>query len=145
MITHSLTGTVLMTAATGAINQPVAIELVWDEETDPFAVQMIISRVEGVDEDDQEDVVWFFARELMYQGVAAGGIFSAGKGDVKFKTEPQHARLVVCLSNPSGHADLGLPLADVTRFLDATFKVIPLGEEAADEDELDELIKEILG
>lgn len=142
MISHSLTGTVLMTAATGRVNEPIAVELHYDPDTDPFAVQMVLV---GADEDGSSDVVWFFARELMYQGVAARGVFGVGKGDVKFKAEIPHARLVACISNPTGHADIALPLADVTQFLDKTCKAVPIGEEQVDESEVDDLLKEILG
>ncbi len=113
---------------------PITVELVYDPDSDPLAVQMILSVP------DEEDVVWSFSRDLMDEGSRSGS--PVGVGDIKFRRTIGHWFLV-CLNNSNGHADLGLPVDEVLAFLKET-------QAAADEaDEffgaqLDSLIADIL-
>jgi hypothetical protein len=142
MISTQFTGNLLWSESEGDIFMPLQITLSYDEEHDPFAVQMLIEQPQNSTEDD---VVWFFARDLMYGAMQGGGIFGMGRGDIKFRVRGPKNRMDACLSNGSGHVHIGLPLKPVSQFLKESFDVVPDGEEKVDEEELDELIKEILG
>jgi len=132
MVSHKFMGIVKQTGETN-VNVPVNIELVFDGETDPFAVQLIIS-VPG-----EEAVVWHFSRNLLNSG--ASSYLPVGYGDVKFRF--QGDELLMCLKNQTGHADIALPQAQVLEFLEDTFEEVEVGEEDA-ACHIDDLIEEIL-
>ena len=141
MIVHSFTGHVLLTSMDPEVrNAPVGIELGYDCDHDQYAVRMTITTPE-----DDGEVTWVFAREMMARAVDGEGRIKVGFGDVKLRVEPHRDRLTVCLTNRDGHADIGLPLADVTEFLDRVYNAVPDGEEYVDEDEIDKFLKEVLG
>ncbi len=137
MISHEFQGT-LLKVGEQKCQIPTNITLTFDEEYDPIAVQMVI-RADGA----QEDVVWVFSRELLTRGVTS--VTPVGQGDVKFKyfASGSLMRVVVCLRNASGHADLALPAERVIAFLNDANTVIRLGEEHFD-DLIDEFINEVL-
>lgn len=118
------------------VDLPVQIELNWDPEIDPLAVQAII-QVE-----DEEDVVWHFARDLLVQGCST--LFPCGGGDVKFRYQYNQGVILMCLRNLTGHADLALPAGEVMAFVKETLAIQKLGEEVVDT-LLDEAIEEMLG
>lgn len=87
---------------------PLSVTMSFDEENDPLAVQMCISK----EEDD--DVVWVFSYELLARGTMS--LERVGDGDVKLKASGTGA-LLICLRNTEGHADLAVPLPSVMRFM----------------------------
>ena len=114
MITRKFKATVLKTGDT-FVSIPVQVELAYDEENDPFAVQMILSAK------NEEDVVWYVGRELMLAGISSP--VPIGVGDVKFRfsgTANGLNSLYVCLSTKEGHADIGFPHDEVVAFLNDT-------------------------
>lgn len=112
---------------------PIEVSLWWDEE-DSLAVQMLL--LEG----GAEEVVWYFSRDLLLQGVNC--YTPTGHGDIKFRLS-REGSLLVCLGNASGHADLRLPHGPVMDFLNETTAALKPGTECLDE-LLDEAIEEIL-
>jgi hypothetical protein len=114
------------------VSTPIKAELTWDGENDPYAVLMILSQ-------DGDEVAWHFSRELLNDGLSART--PVGGGDVKVKSNG--VLVLVCLKSPEGHADIGLPRADVYAFLQQTFEKVPIGFEKCD-DQLDEAIRDIL-
>lgn len=134
MIQHEVTGTVLKTGAI-SVNQPVTVEMAFDEENDPLAVQMIF-KIE-----DQEEVCWVMGRELLMRGTCS--LAPYGTGDIRFRSEPYADRVLVCLRSPGGHADVGLKRSELIDFLNRTQAVLKLGDEPLDQ-LIDEAIEEIL-
>jgi hypothetical protein len=90
--------------------------------------------------DDDVWVEWVFARELLVNGLVG----SAGIGDVRLRPRRTSGRTVLELeiSSPEGHALLELERESVQRFLEATIRIVPLGEES-DHFDIDGLIDEI--
>jgi sporulation and cell division protein SsgA len=90
--------------------------------------------------DDDVWVEWVFARDLLVNGLVG----SAGIGDVRLRPRHTHSRTALQLeiSSPEGHALLELERESVQRFLEATTKLVPLGEESEHFD-IDGLIDEI--
>jgi hypothetical protein len=90
--------------------------------------------------DDDTWVEWVFARELLVNGLVG----SAGIGDVRLRPRRTSGRTVLELeiSSPEGRALLELEREAVQRFLEATIKIVPLGEES-DHFDIDGLIDEI--
>lgn len=134
MITRKFAG-IIHKAAGAVVNAPAMIELAYDEENNPLAVQMIITVAQ------EGDVVWTFSRDLMTVGCQS--LQPVGRGDVKFRCDPSKGQLLVCLKNPTGHADLGLPIGEVAEFLADTAAAAPIGSEEL-ESHIDELIEELL-
>lgn len=99
------------------------------EHRDPFAVQVVF------DTDDGENT-WRFSRDVLYRGLHE----HSGIGDVRIW--PDGNRLIVALSSPEGSAQLAFGGAAVRRFLTATYRAVPRGEESAD---IDGLIEQLLG
>lgn len=117
------------------VNFPILVDLVYDAENNPLAVQMII------DGDRQGDIVWVFSRDLMASGLRS--YTTVGQGDVRFRYNPTDNALLVCLRRPEGHADLGLPAEGVAAFLEKASEEAPFGAEELDS-HIDELIEELL-
>lgn len=114
MITRKFPALVLK-SGNDHVRIPVQVELNFDEENDPFAIQMIASAK------NEEDAVWFFARELLLAGV--NSLEPVGTGDIKFRYSGSangQDSLYVCLSNLNGHADLAFPHNEVVAFLNDT-------------------------
>jgi sporulation and cell division protein SsgA len=114
---------------------PINVALTYDVDVDPFAVQMVLTAEGG-----PEEVVWFFAHDLLAQGVDSRTV--VGDGDVRFRRKDL-ATVIVCLRNATGHADILLPAKHVQRFLKLSAEQAP--GSAFIESELDEFIEEILG
>ena len=134
MIQHTVSGTVLKQDG-GYVSVPVDVEVAYDEENDPLAIQMIF-KAEG-----QPEVCWVMGRELMMRGATSR--FPYGSGDVRFRAEPEFDRVLVCLRTPGGHADIGLNRTELIDFLNCTQAVVPLGREPLD-DLIDQELKELL-
>ena len=118
------------------LNVEIGVELVYDAEYDPYAVQLILSQ------DGDEDVVWTVGRDLMVQGV--NSYIPVGKGDVRFRyLGVLHGQLLMCLRTQVAHADISLPQPPVVDFLNETLAAVPQGQEQA-EAQLDEALAEIL-
>lgn len=113
---------------------PVEVTFTYDADYDPFAVQML------VEAPGEPDVVWYFSRELLLRGV--NSYIAVGSGDVKFRYDGSD-RLLMCLRNPNGHADLGLPHSRVATFLQETLELTSASVECPVE-MIDNLIEEIL-
>ena len=90
--------------------------------------------------EDDVWVEWVFAREILVNGMTG----SAGIGDVRLRPRRTHGRTALQLEieSPEGHALLELDRESVQRFLEATIKLVPLGEES-DYFDVDALIDEI--
>lgn len=85
-------------------------------------------------------VEWVFARDLLINGLTG----SAGIGDVRLRPRRTNGRTMLQLEieSPEGHALLELEREDAHRFLEATTRMVPLGEES-DHFDVDGLIDEI--
>ena len=90
--------------------------------------------------EDDVWVQWVFARDLLVNGLTG----SAGIGDVRLRPRRPHGRTALQLEieSPEGHALLELDRESVQRFLEATTKIVPLGDES-DYFDVDGLIDEI--
>jgi hypothetical protein len=90
--------------------------------------------------EDDVWVEWVFSRDLLVNGLTG----SAGIGDVRLRPRRTHGRTALQLEieSPEGHALLELDRESVQRFLEATIKLVPLGEES-DYFDVDGLIDEI--
>lgn len=90
--------------------------------------------------EDDVWVEWVFARDLLVNGLTG----SAGIGDVRLRPRRTDGRTALQLEieSPEGHALLELDRESVQRFLEATIKIVPLGEES-DYFDVDGLIDEI--
>lgn len=90
--------------------------------------------------EDDVWVEWVFARDLLVNGMTG----SAGIGDVRLRPKRTHGRTALQLEieSPEGHALLELDRESVQRFLEATIKLVPLGDES-DYFDVDGLIDEI--
>ncbi|MFD8008120.1 SsgA family sporulation/cell division regulator [Streptomyces mirabilis] len=99
---------------------PVLTRLRYDAH-DPFAVSMVFHT------DVNGPVSWSFARDLLAHGV----LRPSGQGDVRTwpTGEGADALLNLALSSPHGAARLTAPLAVVTRWLDSTYRLVPMGQE----------------
>ena len=134
MIQHTVPGTILK-VGDQHVRMPVQVEMAFDEENDPLAIQMIF-KVE-----DEDEVCWVMGRELVMRG--ATSMIPYGTGDVRFRAEPHLDRVLVCLRSPGGHADIALNRADLIDFLNRTQSVCKLGDEPID-DLIDQELKELL-
>jgi hypothetical protein len=95
------------------------VELRYDT-TDPYAVLALFQPAAS------DPVSWIFSRELLATGLTE----PAGVGDVRIEPavfDSESTCLVLVSSN--GQARLELSTADVVAFLDATYQVVPSGEE----------------
>ena len=90
--------------------------------------------------EDDVWVQWVFARDLLVNGLTG----SAGIGDVRLRPRRTNGRTALQLEieSPDGHALLELDRETVQRFLEATTKIVPLGDES-DHFDVDGLIDEI--
>ncbi len=90
--------------------------------------------------EDEVWVEWVFARDLLVNGLTG----SAGIGDVRLRPRRTNGRTALQLEieSPEGHALLELERESVQRFLEATTKIVPLGDES-DHFDVDGLIDEI--
>jgi Streptomyces sporulation and cell division protein, SsgA len=107
----------------------------WTYDADePFTIAVAF-----LSEDDVW-VQWVFARDLLVNGLSG----SAGIGDVRLRPRRTNGRTALQLEieSPDGHALLELDRESVQRFLEATTKIVPLGEES-DYFDVDGLIDEI--
>jgi Streptomyces sporulation and cell division protein, SsgA len=98
---------------------PLEVELRYDT-TDPFAVHALF------EPETSEPVSWIFSRELLARGLTE----PVGQGDVRIEPAVfDSKRTCLVLVSPSGKARLELSAAEITAFLDATYQVVPPGEE----------------
>lgn len=134
MIQDTVNGTILKTGGQ-LVSIPVQVEMAYDEEHDPLAIQMIF-KVEG-----EEEKCWIMARELIMYGSTSRMPY--GTGDIRFRSDPEHNRVLVCLRTPQGHADVGLNREQLIDFLNRTQAVCKLGDEPID-DLIDDAIEELL-
>lgn len=135
MIQDIISGTVLQ-VGTESVSREVEVEMAFDEENDPLALMMIF-RVDG-----EGEVCWTVARELIMCG--ATNLFPVGEGDVKVRADYGNGRVLMCLTSPLGHADIGLDREELVDFLNRTQAVCPLGEEPI-EALVDQELADLLG
>lgn len=136
MIEAKFEGRLLVTNNT-RLDEALSIELYFDEENDPLAVQMVFKH-------DEDEVCWTVGRELLMRGSVSRAPY--GSGDVGFRAEPNKNRILACLKSPEGHADIGLPQDEVIRFLNRTMAACRFGgieEEETVSGHVDALIAEI--
>lgn len=135
MITREFQAKLVRTGGVN-VNIQLTVTLSYDPDTDPLAVQAIISAP------GENDVVWHFSRELLERSVSNRQ--PTGRGDVKFRyLGPSEGGLLMCLKNPTGHADMRLPQALVLAFLDETRDAAIRGEAFIDA-QVDEALEDIL-
>jgi hypothetical protein len=101
------------------IQVPVALRY---DTADPFAIEAIFRP------QDHDEVPWYFARELLVQGLTS----PAGEGDVRVWPASAGGRQVlrIALISPEGEALLETPVEEVVDFLSCTFALCPSGCEA---------------
>jgi len=90
---------------------------------DPYAVTVLFCT-------QDQSVQWVFARDLLADGL----IEEAGHGDVHVWpiADDSDARSVgVELDSPDGVVELTARRRDITRFLEATYRLVPRGAESA--------------
>ncbi|WP_326945657.1 MULTISPECIES: SsgA family sporulation/cell division regulator [unclassified Amycolatopsis] len=112
---------------------PVLSRLSYHAE-EPFAVTVAFRTERG------RWIEWTFARELLVEGLDE----PAGLGDVRVRPDlsVDEDFLTLEIESPDGYASFELEIEDVRTFLDASYELVPLGEEAAYFD-VDGLIEEI--
>ncbi|WP_410619176.1 SsgA family sporulation/cell division regulator [Amycolatopsis sp. cmx-8-4] len=112
---------------------PVLSRLSYHAE-EPFAVTVAFRTERG------RWIEWTFARELLVEGLDE----PAGLGDVRVRPDLSEDEdfLTLEIESPDGYASFELEIEDVRTFLDASYELVPLGEEAAYFD-VDGLIEEI--
>jgi hypothetical protein len=103
--------------------------------SDPYAISATFRTSDG-------DVTWVFGRDLIEDGLR----MPSGEGDVAVWPSISDGRGVVCLSldSPSGSALLEADLHAMRAFLDASYDLVPMGQESGHLD-LDETLARLLG
>jgi hypothetical protein len=134
MIQHTVSGTILK-LGDRRFQVQIPVEMAFDEENDPLAISMIFKVP------DQEEVCWTMGRELVMRGATSSTPY--GGGDVRFRSEPDLNRVLVCLRSAGGHADIGLDRNELIAFLNRTQSACKLGDEPLD-DLIDQELKELL-
>lgn len=113
-----------------------SVQLAYDP-ADPFAVTLTF-HLPG-----DAPVSWVFGRELLLDGVSR----PAGDGDVRIEPIPgpddSGGDVRITLRSPEGDALLRSPAVPLIAFLGRTDRVLPMGQEHADE-ELERQLAEIL-
>lgn len=100
---------------------PVRAELSW-RIADPYVVRMMFE----TGNPDRPEVLWVLSRELLAEGLTR----PAGVGDVRIMPDAAHrGTLLLRLSAPLGQVTFRMDTWELADFLDATFAVVPLGEE----------------
>jgi len=89
---------------------------------DPFAVMMSISRPSG------RWIDWLLSRDLLIEGLAG----PAGIGDVRLApfTDEEFDVLEVRIGDDQGFASLEFDRDLIERFLEASFDIVPAGDES---------------
>ncbi|MFE0923467.1 SsgA family sporulation/cell division regulator [Streptomyces nigra] len=78
--------------------------------------------------EDHPPVSWVFARDLL----AEGTVRPSGFGDVRVWPEKGEAdSLGLELTSPYGHAQLTMPMDELTAWLGQTYHLVPIGSEEA--------------
>jgi len=122
MVTRELNAFLIRTAGVDVVI-PLKVELKYNPDTDPLAVEMVIHQSDstaGINEKGEESaepIGWYFGRDLLVAAVATKQ--PTGVGDVRFRAGMNNC-LFLCLRNPYAHADFKLPLDEVKEFLDDT-------------------------
>jgi hypothetical protein len=105
-----------------AMPDPVRASLRYDE-SDPFAVRLTFLAECDQQCDAHEDIIWYFARELL----AIGLDDYAGLGDVRVWpwTTPRGDFVALALTSPDGNALFEVSRSAVIRFLKSTYLIVP--------------------
>lgn len=105
------------------------------DTADPYAVTATFSA-----NDDDEGVEWIFARELLALGLKN----NVGTGDVKVAPVPEYGDSIsFSLLSDEGTAVLLFPLADISGFVEYTFRMVNWGDEGS-KINMDAVLAEIL-
>ena len=101
---------------------------------EPFAVTVAFRTERG------RWIEWTFARDLLVNGLDS----PAGFGDVRIRPDLSEDEdfLTLEIESPDGYASFELEIEDIRTFLDATYELVPLGDESEHFD-IDGLIEEI--
>lgn len=120
------------------LDVPVNLELKFDP-ANPISISALFTG-ELVEDEAQE---WVFGRDLMMRGSVS--LQRTGDGDVRFQyLGPQRGGVIMCLNNPTGHADVWLNQEQLVNFLEETAELVEVGAEDMTE-LIDEALKELLG
>lgn len=76
-------------------------------------------------------IEWVMSRTLFHDALLNG---KSGDGDVKFLASLEDDTLVMFLFSPDGEAGLMASLEPITRFLEATYRIVGEGEEDVSSD-----------
>lgn len=139
MIQHQIQGMILKAGAE-ACRVPMTTHFAYDPDADPYAVTLTFLWTDG---DGDNTVAWTVGRELLVRGAASVKPYGSGNFRLRYDG-PGTNRVIACLRNPEGHADISLNHIQLREFLDAVEAVVPLGTECVT-DLIDEALKEILG
>jgi hypothetical protein len=112
---------------------PVLSRLSYHAE-EPFAATVAFRTERG------RWIEWTFARDLLVTGMTE----PSGLGDVRIRPDLSEDEefLTLEIESPDGYASFELEREDVRTFLDASFELVPLGDESEHFD-VDGLIEEI--
>lgn len=138
MITYDFTGHVIRSDNEDC-NVPIQVELNYDDERNPLAVQIILT-----DSHLERPVIWTVARDLFIQ--ATNTSFPAGRGDVRLRACEAERCLYVRLRNEKieQQVDIAFPLGHVRDFLAETTEAAAQSRPVIDA-AIDRAIAEVLG
>lgn len=107
----------------------LCVSLRYDPE-DPYTVTVLFDR------DDEDPIRWVFARDLLAQGLDE----PAGLMDVRVGPW-REGRVYLRFTSHQGSILFDACRADLVRFLDRTYMVVPRGSESMD---LDRLVEQLM-
>ena len=98
---------------------PLHVELSY-KAADPYAVTAVFEPAEGY------QVSWLLSRDLLAEGLHS----HAGEGDIRVApATPDGEQVNILLSSPDGQAWLMAFGKDIADFLEASYALVPAGEE----------------
>jgi hypothetical protein len=135
MISYVTLGKLVRAAHGARCNEDLLLDFRYDQEVDPFAVEMIVQA-----DFLEHPITWRFARELFVQ--ATNTTTPVGLGDVRLRVAGD--RVVMRLESPDGMAEMTIPVESVRGFLAETTEEAAMPQQAV-EKAIDSFLKEMLG
>lgn len=137
-----MSGLVHATITGEVVGHPIAapVKFVYDP-ADPYAVVVDFTGLTTEPEQLGETIMWTFARSLLAAALTSG---HAGHGDVALTAH--RPWLTIALSSPDGTGRFRFPTRPVHRWLVATERAVPIGDEARHQAAaLDAAVERLLG